>query len=191
MKLLLLCILLIILVFLSKRLYSGNVRQYSKIDNSYYFVKNQHNEKTKTIVADKLANVSKKGNLLINVIQRDEQLKNQIKYKRLLKKWPTLQIDELNIEEKGVFAFNVNKGYKISLCLVDNDVNDIMFVFLHELTHIMTYEVGHPPQFWDNFKEILELSIKHDVYKYRNYNDKHAKFCNLVLDSTPLTNNNK
>ena len=65
-----------------------------------------------------------------------------------------------------------------------------MFVFLHELTHIMTDEIGHPPQFWDNFKELLELAIKHNVYTYQNYNNQHAKFCNNVLDSTPLINNN-
>ena len=176
---LLFIVVLILLIFFSKRTYSGNVRHYSSIDHSYYYVNNRHSNRTKTIIANKLATVRKKGDRLIHTIKRDQHLRSQNKYKRLLKKWPQLQIEELNVEGKEIFAFNVNKGYKISLCVLDNDVNDIMFVFLHELTHIMTDEIGHPPQFWTHFKELLELAIKHDIYTYQNYNEKHAKFCNF------------
>ena len=190
MKLAFVLIALFVLIFVSTRMYSGNVRHYSQVDHSYYYVKNRHSYSTKTKIANKLGTIRKKGDRLIAVIKKNETLRTQSKYKRLLKKWPKLQIEELNVEGKEIFAFNVNKGYKISLCVLDNDVNDIMFVFLHELTHIMTDEIGHPPQFWDNFKELLELAIEHNVYTYQNYNNQHAKFCNNILDSTPLINNN-
>lgn len=160
MKLAFVLIALFVLIFVSTRMYSGNVRHYSQVDHSYYYVKNRHSYSTKTKIANKLGTIRKKGDRLITVIKKNETLRTQSKYKRLLKKWPKLQIEELNVEGKEIFAFNVNKGYKISLCVLDNDVNDIMFVFLHELTHIMTDEIGHPPQFWDNFKRIVRLSNK-------------------------------
>lgn len=188
MKLLLVIILLILLIFISIRTYSGNVRHYSSVDHAYYFVNNKHSHETKTVIANKLGTIRKKGDRLIHTIKSDPYLRIQNNYKRLLRKWSQLQIEELNVKGKEIFAFNVNKGYKIYLCVLDNDVNDIMFVFLHELTHIMTSEIGHPPQFWTNFKELLELAIKNDIYTYQNYNEKHAKFCNFFLDSTPLIN---
>lgn len=188
MKLFVILVLLILLIFLSKRTYSGNVRHYNSVDRTYYYVNNKHSLKTKNEIANKLGTIRKKGDMLIRTIELDESLRTQNKYKQLLRKWPQLQIEELNVEEKEIFAFNVNKGYKIFLCVIDNNINDIMFVFLHELTHIMTNEIGHPPQFWTNFKELLELSIKNDIYTYQNYNEKRVKFCNFFLDSTPLIN---
>ena len=31
-----------------------------------------------------------------------------------------------------------------------------MFVAIHEIAHIMTKSIGHKPEFWNNFKFLLE-----------------------------------
>ena len=38
-----------------------------------------------------------------------------------------------------------------------------MFVALHELTHLATTDIGHTPQYWQNFKFILE-----NIYELHN-----------------------
>ena len=42
--------------------------------------------------------------------------------------------------------------------------NTILFVVIHELAHVMTEEIGHPPIFWENMKYLLEESEKFVIY---------------------------
>lgn len=35
-----------------------------------------------------------------------------------------------------------------------------MFVLLHEMAHLMTESIGHTPEFWTNFKKILQDGIQ-------------------------------
>ena len=40
------------------------------------------------------------------------------------------------------------------------DENTLMFVLLHEMAHLMTESIGHTPEFWTNFKKILQDGIQ-------------------------------
>ena len=35
------------------------------------------------------------------------------------------------------------------------DEHTLMFVSIHELSHVMTKSIGHKQEFWDNFKYLL------------------------------------
>mgnify|MGYP001058559129 CR=1 FL=1 len=85
-------------------------------------------------------------------------------------------------------AYSKNKGEQISFCLEDDiiDNNTIMFVALHELSHIVTDEIGHTYIFWENFKFILKCAIKCNIYQPKNYKDYPVHFCNLKIDYNPL-----
>ena len=60
-------------------------------------------------------------------------------------------------------AYRENKGEKIAFCLgsdkkdLDNliDQNTLMFVALHELSHLATKTIGHDETFWKNFKSFF------------------------------------
>jgi|TARA_B100001094_G_scaffold271166_1_gene276330 hypothetical protein len=101
-----------------------------------------------------------------------------------------------NITENGpdgkYKAYSVNKGEQLSLCLRDAKTNEfidknlIYFIAIHELSHIMTDEIGHTPKFWNNMKFLLEKAIDLNQYTAVNYKDNPADYCGLTIHSTPL-----
>ena len=176
--------------FINKYSYTGNVIQVSSIDNKGYFVNNRHGNRIKLGVSDRICTIRSKGEQLINIIKNDPEKMENPSFKRLVKRWKHIRIEELNSVHSDIFAYNVNKGEIISLCIVKqgkfNELNELMFVFLHELAHSMTIEVGHPKEFWENFKKLLIICINNDLYTYRNYNTVSAAFCKNEITHTPL-----
>jgi len=98
------------------------------------------------------------------------------------------QINNNNILEtislfKGDKSYTINKE-KIYLCLNDEngkyyDKNLLLYVLLHELSHVMCDEVGHTDEFYNIFDELLKEAINQKIYdstkpvdpNYCKYND--------------------
>lgn len=93
-------------------------------------------------------------------------------------------------DDSGYTSYSINKGEQIVLCLRNKDklvdINTMMFVVLHELAHIATESIGHTPEFWDNFKWILEESINVGVYQKKDYDRESVEYCGMTITSTPL-----
>jgi len=69
---------------------------------------------------------------------------------------------------KGNRSYTINKE-KVYICLRDeNDEyynkNMLIYVFLHELAHCVTDEVGHTEKFHDIFQNLLMRAINAGVY---------------------------
>jgi hypothetical protein len=69
---------------------------------------------------------------------------------------------------EGNKSYTINKK-KIYLCLKDEnndyyDINMLMYVAIHELSHVMCDEIGHTPKFNKIFKENLERAEKLGIY---------------------------
>lgn len=94
------------------------------------------------------------------------------------------------MDNSGYTSYSINKGEQIVLCLRNKDklmdINTMMFVVLHELSHIATESVGHTPEFWENFKWILEESINIGIYQKKDYNRESVEYCGMTITSTPL-----
>jgi predicted metal-dependent hydrolase len=94
------------------------------------------------------------------------------------------------VDNSGYTSYSVNKGEQIVLCLRSKnklmDINTMMFVVLHELAHIVTKDIGHPPEFWQNFKWILEESINVGIYQKTNYSRESVEYCGMTISSSPL-----
>jgi hypothetical protein len=84
---------------------------------------------------------------------------------------------------KGEKSYTINKQ-KVYLCLKDEkgeyyDDNMLVYVLLHEFSHIFCSEIGHTQKFHDIFQEVLDYAIKKGVYdpskplitNYCTYND--------------------
>jgi hypothetical protein len=89
-----------------------------------------------------------------------------------------------NIVDNDV-AYTVNKGDAVRLCLRDTknkyviqDINTLMFVALHELTHISIPAIDHPPEFWKTFKFILTEASSINIYTPINYKVYPITYCN-------------
>ena len=63
--------------------------------------------------------------------------------------------------------------------------NTLMFVALHELSHIATKSVGHTTEFWENFKFLIQNAEKINIYKPQNYKEKPQKYCGMTISDSP------
>jgi predicted metal-dependent hydrolase len=140
--------------------------------------------------ANLLAKIRKNIETLCSHLDKSYPQDNRIKI--LLRRYNPNSISETGKGSKYT-SYSVNKGDKIVLCLRarDNtenliDENTLMFVALHEISHIMTISVGHEKEFWRNFKFLLEDAIKLGIYKNEDYNRNPKKYCGILITDTPL-----
>lgn len=70
------------------------------------------------------------------------------------------------------------------------DINILMYVILHELSHLCNYNKqgnpiqGHGMEFKEIFKFLVEESIKVDIYKYSNYSIEPKEYCGIMISSS-------
>ena len=90
-------------------------------------------------------------------------------------------------------SYSINKGEKIVLCLRAKDgsnrlvdKNLLLFVALHELSHIMTKSIGHTDEFWDNFKFVLKNCQGSGLYQCINFEENPKAYCGITVTSTPF-----
>lgn len=93
-------------------------------------------------------------------------------------------------------SYTINKGERMYLCVRNFhdhrefiDSNTIMFVLLHEISHIGTYESwGHGERFWQVFKFILQEASKMGIYTPIDYKANPIVYCGMNVDYSPLFN---
>ncbi len=194
-------LLMIIYMYLETRTYEV-IYVKSAVDNKDYLVRNLSDKQE---AADLLARTKAK---LIKVVDHlkgvnDEQVKkyasndgavNETKegFDRLIKRFQPDNISETTPNSKYT-SYSVNKGQKIVFCLrakgeVETLVADnvIMFVALHELSHIMTKSVGHTEEFWSNFRILLRVAIELKLYQNQDYSTSPVDYCGTKITDTPL-----
>lgn len=146
----------------------------------------------KEIAADILAKLTENIKTLSNHLNKLYSEDNRVK---LLLKYDTTKIKEALDNNDGVTSYSINKE-EIIMCLRNKDkekeketladINTLMYVLLHEISHICTESIGHTPEFWDNFKWILEESINIGIYKYTDYLKENVEYCGITINSTPI-----
>ena len=159
----------------------GIVQEKSDVDGLIYIVRKGQNSK---IAANKLAELN---GLAMKLISSLDDNKEGVPY--LKKKYSPNNLSETT-KNAQYTSYSVNKGEIISLCIRNSDGtfidnNTIMFVFIHELSHVMTDEVGHPKIFWDNMKYLLEEASRVGVYSPINYKENPRNYCGMEINSTP------
>jgi hypothetical protein len=91
-------------------------------------------------------------------------------------------------------AYSENKGEKIAFCLnpkKEGDVNDLidehtlMFVAIHELSHVGTKSIGHKTDFWENFKFLLTEAKEAGIHNPTDYKKKPTEYCSMKIKDNP------
>jgi len=103
---------------------------------------------------------------------------------------------EENIPERsgGDTSYVINKGDTFAMCLrdpkennkLDDKMNDLTFVLLHEMTHLFTNTFGHDTLFWNNFKFMLEEASEAGLYNPIDYKRNGSPYCGIVITYSPL-----
>tara|TARA_B100000902_G_C26955861_1_gene738113 strand:+ start:90 stop:614 length:525 start_codon:yes stop_codon:yes gene_type:complete len=170
--------------FLRQKLYLEKIRASNGIE---YLVRNLPD---KIEAANKLGSISDSLKNLVNGLNENDDSKGEY-IKQLKESFNPEYITE-NIPGSIYVAYSVNKGEELSLCIRDKDTeefiddNTIIFVAIHELSHIMTPETGHTPLFWDNMKFLLEQASSQGIYMHVDYSQSPVEYCGMDINSTPL-----
>tara|TARA_Y100000591_G_scaffold110358_1_gene93944 strand:+ start:21540 stop:22139 length:600 start_codon:yes stop_codon:yes gene_type:complete len=163
----------------------------STVDGEKYCVRER--EKINA-AADRLAEVNSKLIKVVNYCA--EQYPNDPRVIRMKQNFnPKTIVETLPTSE--FTAYSENKGEKIAFCLdkkrkgVDNliEPNTLTYVALHELAHVATKSVGHPPEFWENFKFLLIQAEAINVYQPVDYKKKPTEYCGMEITDNPYYDN--
>ena len=186
LTLLMICILIVFFYmnFLRQKLYLEKIRS---SNGNEYLVRNLPD---KNEAANKLGSISDSLKNLVNNLNENDDKKGEY-IKQLKESFNPEYITE-NIPGSVYVAYSVNKGEELSLCIREKDTekfiddNTIIFVAIHELSHIMTPETGHTPLFWDNMKYLLEKASSQGIYMPVDYSQSPVEYCGMDINSTPM-----
>ena len=139
--------------------------------------------------AEKMSRI--RSNLL--KIQRRCKEETEEPYVRLVSRFDPDVLEENDLTADST-SYSENKGEKIVVCLRDKtqepypfvDENTVMFVLIHELSHLMTDSIGHGPEFWTNMRKLLQDCIQLGIYRPVNYAKNPVKYCGMTISDTPL-----
>jgi predicted metal-dependent hydrolase len=113
--------------------------------------------------------------------------------KKINNKIDDIDISENNLNNKST-SYTINKGEKMILCLrskIDykmHNINNIMYVVIHELAHIGCPEIGHTLLFTKINKYLLKKAIECKEYIYVNYKLEPTEYCGLDLNNNVIDN---
>ena len=134
-------------------IYDGTEFMMSNIDGKYYKVRKFGTNRQAR--ADSLAILNDKLDIIVTSLKNN----NNPDVQRLIRNWNKgVSIKETgNLETDA--AYVINKQY-MSFCLKNtaDNMNLLTYVGIHELSHIMSNEIGHGPEFIKNFEFLLNYA---------------------------------
>ena len=152
----------------------------STVDGNKYCVKES---------ADMLAKVTEKCKKLVAYV--GEKFPDQDNVKRLVDGFNPKKVME-TLPTSEFTAYSENKGEKLAFCLNTEkggstmiDEHTLMFVAIHELSHIATKSIGHKTEFWENFKFLLEQAKAAGIHTPRDYKKEPQKYCGMTIKDSP------
>jgi hypothetical protein len=159
----------------------------STVDGNKYCVRER--EKLQE-AADLLATMTEKCKQLVEYM--GENYGDEPNVQRLVKGFNPQKIME-TLPTSEYTAYSENKGEKLAFCLnktrkgEDNmiDEHTLMFVAIHELTHIGTKSIGHKSDFWENFKFLLERGKESGIHNPTDYKKSPTEYCGMKIHDSP------
>ena len=159
----------------------------STVDGNKYCVRER--EKLQA-AADLLAKVTEKCKKLVAYMKEKHPDKPNVQ--RLVAGYHPQKVSE-TLPTSEYTAYSENKGEKLAFCLnktkKDNEnligENMLMFVAIHELSHIMTESIGHKSEFWENFKFMLENAKEAGIHQPEDYKKKPQEYCGMKIHDNP------
>jgi hypothetical protein len=142
------------------------------------------------LAADRLAHVNNNLNKLVNHLSKKYPTKENVQ--RLINGYNPKKIYE-TLPTSEFTAYSENKGEKLAFCLDTEknskgrliDINTLMYVALHEVSHIATKSIGHNDEFWNNFKFMITEAKEINIYNPVDYQKEPARYCGMNISDNP------
>ena len=88
-------------------------------------------------------------------------------------------------------SYTIDKGQTLALCLRDRASNAIydsdllLFVTLHEMSHLAIEDITHSDEFWSTFRFLLDAAEAAGLYECADYARAPRMYCGLRVDHSP------
>jgi len=159
----------------------------STVDGNKYCVRDRSKLQD---AADLLAKITDKSKNLVEYMK--EKHPNDDRVQRLTAGFHPQKVME-TLPTSEYTAYSENKGEKIAFCLNKKrkgedqmiDEHTLMFVAIHELSHVCTKSIGHKTEFWDNFKFLLENAKDAGIHDPSDYKEKPTEYCGMKINDNP------
>lgn len=179
----------IICVLYFKTAYNDMTYVKSVIDNQYYLVRNENDKQE---AANTLAKIRQNILILSEDLYKNRNSAENKNYEqyitRLYEKAPKIVIIESTKDSKYT-SYSINKGEQIVFCLRKrilpnglHDINLMMYVVLHEISHVACpiYD-NHGPLFREIFNFITLYAIKLNIYSKIDFKNNPVNYCGLLI----------
>ena len=158
----------------------------SDVDGNRYCVRERNKLE---LAADLLANACERCKQIVQYAGEKHPTNTDVK--RLVQNFNPKTIQE-TLPTSNLTAYSENKGEKIAFCLNTTkegnkliDLDTLTFVAIHELAHVMTESIGHKPEFWANFKFLLQNAKEAGIYQPIDYKKKPQQYCGMTIKDNP------
>lgn len=92
--------------------------------------------------------------------------------------------------ENNLTSYSVNKGEELVFCLHSkstrklHDINLLMYVALHEISHMACPEIGHTKLFKRIFNFLTSVAIELKVYQKIDFSQNPQEYCGMRLTTS-------
>jgi hypothetical protein len=176
----------------------------SDIDQQSYMVRNKKDKKTAANFLAKLrSNIYLLSDYVYDKLQ-SPNLRSTPRYNefkpyilQLRSKIRNVVIKE-SAENTVYTSYTVNKGEQIIFCIrsksiaslvSDNNIHDfnlVMYVLLHEISHVACPEFDHTPLFKKIFKFLCEEAIEMGIYTKIDFRREPKEYCGMKIDDSVI-----
>jgi hypothetical protein len=189
-------ILFLFSLYIYKSYTSNDVIKITLENKKDYIVRNLQDSKIAAETLDKIKNnlillvdnIIKNNNIKLSDIPNPNYNDYLIKIKHKLK---TVRISESSVDTSYT-SYSVNKGEELVFCIrskIDgkiHNMNELMYVAIHEIAHIGCPEVGHTELFKEINYYLLNKAKEYKIYNYINYINNPIEYCGLTLNNNLL-----
>lgn len=175
---------IILLLFVLYNSFKTDLIKIQSINNKYYYTQKINSlEASKIlIILEEFAN--KLSYYVIKEYPDNIYIKNKLKKNIIIKEIPSKYSKYISyIQNKHIIYICLRKD-KYTF---EKNINELYYILMHELAHLITKKYGHDIEYWNNYKLLLNTAIKNNLYIYKNYSKNPINICNnKIINSTPI-----
>lgn len=180
---------IIILIFIVSKIYKSSYKRITANDGISYVVNGGYTDYKNAV--ETLAYLNMVNKKVIDKMREKYKHSSKIDIDFLDKNYDENVIEENVAGISGDTSYVLNKGDLIKLCIREaqtgniHDINTLVFVSLHELTHMIDKNWGHTYTFWGAFQEILDTAVDLELYRPVDYSVYPIMYCGMEIKSNP------
>jgi len=188
-------VLVIIILHLKRKSVIEKMSLVEAFDRKKYLVRDLN---TKYESANLLAKLMSNLKVLIITLKQKSDTTNDSDLSKFKPFIETIynKIDNVKVRENegsnDLTSYSVNKGDELVFCIRSkynnkiHDINELMYVAIHEIAHIGCPETGHTRLFAKINLFLLHRASQYGLYQYRDYSATPVEYCGMKLTSNIL-----